>query len=100
LSLRQSQKLLSLQWPLPFQLGQRVVNTGACALNGEDRRICAGCPACIAHIWFDQKTASCLYYFSSLGCAAGRQSLLSWPKLRNRPPQVGDWIIDLSLKHG
>src|SRR5262249_5950709 len=86
---------------LPFHLGQRVVDTGACALKGEDRGVCAGCRICSVHGSPDQRGPPCFRCsldFSSHRSAAGRKSLLSWPKPRNRPPQVGDWIID--LKHG
>src|SRR5262245_60049705 len=38
---------------LPFYLGQRVVDTGACALKGEDHRVCAGCRLCIVHVSFE-----------------------------------------------
>src|SRR5262249_10456707 len=83
---------------LPFHLGQRVVDTGACALKGEDRGVCAGCRICIVHCSPDQRDFRYSLDFSSHRSAAGRRSLLSWPQPRNRPPQVGDWIID--LKHG
>src|SRR5262249_53875709 len=81
---------------LPFHLGQRVVYTGACALKGEDRRVCAGCRICIVHVSFNQRAPPwfrCSLHFSS---PAGRKSLLSWPKPRNRPPQVCDWTSYLS----
>src|SRR5262249_5150068 len=87
---------------LPFHLGQRVVDTGACALKGEDCRVCAGCRFCIFHVSFDKRAPPwfrCSLDFSSHRSAAGHKSLLSRPKPRNRPPQVGDWISDLS-QHG
>jgi hypothetical protein len=68
-------------------------------LKGEDRRVCAGCRICIVHVSFDQRAPPwfrCSLHFSS---PAGHKSLLSWPKPRNRPPQVCDWISDLS-QHG
>src|SRR5262249_49551713 len=86
---------------LPFHLGQRVVDTGACALKGEDRGVCAGCRICIVHGSPDQRAPPCFRCsldFSSHRSAAGRRSLLSRPKPRTRPPQGGDWII--GLKHG
>src|SRR5262249_11959307 len=86
---------------LPFHLGQRVVDTGACALKGEDRGVCAGCRICIVHGSPDQRAppSRCSLDFSSHRSAAGHKSLLSRPEPRNRPPQVGDWITDLS-RHG